>query len=614
MFIRSSNIMSKHILKIAVFLLALSFLIPGATSFADTGSAATYLQSHTSNEWVTMALAAAGQSPDVSYLSSFSGSSATDYEKAIMALTAVGENPSTFGSEDLVAQLRTYHTSEQIGDTSLLNDDYFGILALVSAGVATSDQAIADAKATILANQNNDGGFSWSSTGASDVDDTAAAIIALRAAGVSASDSAITDAKAYLQGAQNDDGGFPYDPLSAYGTDSNVSSTSWVLMAIAALGESPSSWQAATGNPLTFMTSLQDDGGWYHYDSVDDAANSFTPTTTAYALIAELGKTLPVGTVDATPAETQVTVSYRIEGSEDTVCEGDIQAHDAMDVVINASSVCNFTYNIDDTAYGPYLNQIADDTAEGLFGWLYVVNDDSPFVGAADYELEANDDVLWYFAEFDDTITRLTLSETELESGEALTVTVEQYVDSAWSALEGATAYVGSSTQTTDASGQASFSPADGAHTVYAEKAEYVRTEKETIIVGDSTQSAVSLTANITSSNGNNNDPQGTEDAIAFSLDLTTLDFGSINLGSSKTQSLALTNTGTVAIHVESIVSGDDVFRSYLKLAGDLWRQFATQIGIEQAETIDVTLPVPSGYSETGSQSGTLTFWATRTN
>ena len=213
-FIKSKKYNPGAFAVLGFFIISLFLMGSGIGANADTVS---YLQSHSDNAWASMALVAAGEPVDVSYLQDFSGSGAIDYAAPILALTAAGEDPRTYPNTNLVEALLSFHSGSQIGDSGLVNDDIFSLLALVSAGVSESDPAAIDAKNFILSNQNSDGGWGYSTGSGSDTNTTAAAIMALRAVGVSVGNSVLTDAKSYLQSAQNDDGGFPYDPVSPWG-------------------------------------------------------------------------------------------------------------------------------------------------------------------------------------------------------------------------------------------------------------------------------------------------------------------------------------------------------------------------------------------------------------
>jgi len=287
---------------ISLFFGVLVFL-PGF-AYADTGLAAAYLQGHTQNPWVTMALSALGEAPDVSYLRSAHGSTAVELEAPILALAAAGESPYTYPENDLVAALKSFYAGGQIGDPALLNDDIFGILALVSAGVSEEDPVVAGAKEFVLTRQNTDGGWPYAAGGTSDTNTTAAAIMALVASGDAQGSEPIQNALAYLRVAQNTDGGFPYDPQSSWGTASDASSDAWVLMALTAASVDQSSF-AASSTTKEHLLSLQiatttPSTGYFEYQQ-GSGEDSFTPVTTAYAVLALLGKTLPVAKVAPPP-------------------------------------------------------------------------------------------------------------------------------------------------------------------------------------------------------------------------------------------------------------------------------------------------------------------------
>ena len=355
---------------LAVFLLVIN------VARADLSNSVAYLQSHANNPWVTMALAGAGTAPDTTYLKTLSRTSATDYEASILALTAAGKDPRTYTSEDLIAKLNGFAQANQIGDPKLLNDDFFGVLALISAGVSAADATVAGSVNFIIANQQADGSWSYATDAAySDPDMTAAAVMALRAAGRSSSDPVITKAVTFLKGIQN--------------SNLNSSSEAWAVSALYSAGENPST---------AHLQSLIGSDG----KITDSYSDSFAPTGTAYAVVALSGKYYPIGTIAAAPAG--VSAKYLIQGSAGTICIGSIQSITAMDIVKNSSTVCGFTYHIKDTSFGPYLDQIGNDVAAGSSGWLYAVNGKAPSVGAGDYKLTEGDGVIWYFGPFDMTI------------------------------------------------------------------------------------------------------------------------------------------------------------------------------------------------------------------
>lgn len=589
--------------KFIIFLILGAMFLPPFFTLAsfNASTAKEYLSAHANSPWSTMALATLGASSVPSdYLKSVSGSTAIEYAAPILAITALNQDPRSFGDKDYVAEIKKYYVNGQIGDPANINDDIFGLLALVSAGLTTTDSVVAGAKNFILANQQANGGWGFSVSGGTDSNMTAAAIVALISSDVSVSDNVIKKGFEYLKTTQNNDGGFTYDPQSQFGTDSDSSSTAWVLWALNAAAINQSDWIKSGRTPVAYLESNQAAGGYFKYQagSVED---SFSAVTTAYAVIALSGKTLPLKIVSiaSTPKYT-----FRIEGKNDTVCAGETEGPTALDVVKNASVLCGFSYRIQSTSFGPYLDQIENDTATGSIGWLYLVNFASPPVGAGDYVLKINDRVLWYFGDFSWKPTRLTLSNLEVASGQASTATVEYLEDINWLPLSDAKIILGVSNKVTDQAGKADIAAADGYYKIFAQKDGYVRSNRLLLKIGNPTGNSVNLSVNVQKAK-----VEGS--AVSFEISPSTIDFGRVKSGQSNSKNLTLTNTGDVNIFVQGRVNGDNLFTSNLLLDSSSWKNFEKQIASESSQNINATLSIPSNYSGAeGVKSGSITFWA----
>jgi len=246
--------------------------------------------------WAVMAIAAAGEDPDswtnggdsiVDYLRDnidhLDANKATDWERFILAVVAAGENPRDFGGVDCVATLLDFYDGTQIGDDGMLNDDFWGILALTSIG---ETQGVQNSKNFIINNQKSDGGWGWIVGDVSDADNTAAAISALLAAGQSSSSQVITDALAYLKSQQQNDGGFSSEGSTNAGVDT------WAISAIADAGQSPvaDEWRKSGNNAVGHLLSLQDTDGAFKWSATQ---RSNPEWMTAYAIIALLGGSWP---------------------------------------------------------------------------------------------------------------------------------------------------------------------------------------------------------------------------------------------------------------------------------------------------------------------------------
>jgi len=597
--------------KIILILVLVSGIIFSYTSFTqadEISDAVSYLKAQDDSSWVTMALVAAGEAVDVDYLKSTSGSTAISLETPILALTAAGEDPRTFPDTDLISQLKGFYDGTQIGDASGVNDDIFGILALVSAGESVLSSEVQGAKEFVLSNQNADGGWGWAVGADSDTNDTAAGIMALMASGVGGSDPPIEDAIDYLKAAQNDDGGFPYDPKSSFGTASDASSTAWVISAILKLGESPTSWTNNSNNPVDFLWSLQTEDGYFE-NTPGAGETGFTPTETAYAVIALSDKTLPVGIIDG-PAPAP-EVDFRIEGKDTLICKGSVEAATAMDVVINAADSCGYTYVIEELSFGLFMRNINDEEPEGLAGWLYRVNLELPNVGAANYELAEGDEVLWYYAEFENEPLRLTIiEEKDLYSvGESVEGIVESFDGVNWNNVVEADVLMNGSSVLTNSGGLFEIEISEsGVFGIRAEKDEFVRSDSSTIIAGDASGS-IDLDVEIVEEGGDGDSGGGGDPPeVGFSVTPSQLSFGKLEPGSFVTQDVSLTNEGQKDLNIKAVVQGDEVF-SFLNIAGVVWSLFEMLLPPSVQESIEVKLSVPSEFSSFGSKQGMLIFW-----
>lgn len=566
-------------------------------------SAVSYILTKPQNAWITMALASANQNNIPSdHLKNIASNNANDYSSAILAIAAINQDPRTFGGSDYAAKLESFWDGTQLGDSNLLNDDIFGLLALISAGEPSSNPVVAGIKNYIISEQNSDGGWSWSPTADSDSNMTSAGIMALSGAGASNTDPVIQNAVNFLKTMQNQDGGFRYDG-SGSGMVSDTSSDSWAISAIYAIGQNPLQWTKGTGDPITHLKSLQDAAGGFFYHQQGGQETSFTPTETAYAIIALEGKFFPFNIV-APPQ----TFLFRIEGKDETICQGNAAGPTAMDIVKNAAITCNFTYNIETTSYGPYLTAIGSDTASGSTGWLYLVNSISPMVGASDYNLQAGDEVLWYFGDFSWKPTKLEMNNNETTA--SLHVTF--FNGSVWQDLEGATVHVGGSVFITDSNGIISFSLAslqDGIYQIFAQKNGYVRSNRGTITVGQAPAShGVGLRVNILQVQPL---PQDNQDSIVFSVTPSVIDFGDMKVGDAKSKVVNLSNSGTQDLYIRAEVTGAQVFKSNLTVNGSTWNNFSKNIIRNNSADIQLRFSIPSNYAGSfGGQEGGLTFWA----
>jgi len=242
-----------------------------------------------------------------------------------------------------------------------------------------------------------------------------------------------------------------------------------------------------------------------------------------------------------------------------------------------------------------------------------LVNDVEPGVGATDYQLKPNDQVLWFFGDYSWLPTRLTLSAAQISSGQTAVATVEDFNSGSWSALPGATISIGTKTFTTDNNGQADIGNQDGYYQISASKNGYVRSNTALLQIGQPSSNQVSLTANISS--GQVLDASTSTGTIAFSVNPASLDFGNLTQNAAATKSVTVTNTGNTDITVKSAVSGNNLFTDNLTINQTSWREFSVSINAGQNQNEPITLALPKAYASSGGEkTGRLIFWANESN
>jgi len=248
--------------------------------------------------WLVMAIAAAGEDPHdwkvgdnsiVDYLADNAGEAnlATDYARMVLAIVAANESPTDFGGRNFLSLLQAAYDGTQIGDSSILNDDFWGVMALVAAGQNPNSEIVQNSVSFIKSCQQADGGWGFdpSASWGTDVDSTSAAITALVAAGESPGSNSITNGLTYIKSTQVDSGGFNC-PLWGQNADLD----SMAINAIVAAGQDPTSasWTENGNTPVDDLLSFQQGDGSFYWQS--DSPGAWPCQTTAWAIQALLGR------------------------------------------------------------------------------------------------------------------------------------------------------------------------------------------------------------------------------------------------------------------------------------------------------------------------------------
>jgi len=345
--------------------------------------------------WAVMAITAAGEDPHnweggnghsiVDYLILNKGtvnlSIATDVERFILAMTAADEDPRDIGGMDYIATLKTLFTNGQIGSEGLLNDDFFGILALTSAGEPANSTIIQGSVSFLKENQNDDGGWGFGLLASSDVDMTSAAIMALTAAGEDNTTSTIVNATGYLRDSQRPNGGFP-----SWG-EVNSASDSWAICAICSMGQNPFLWEVSGVNVVEHLLTLQNGDGSFNWTR-NDPAWVDKAWYTSYAIVSLCFQQYPVN---------GVLLYLRIQGSKTTLWSRSVFVaasiirdyqgleHYFVDAVAlgaldKASEIGGFNYEVIKSDGGLELYSVAGERESSTKDWGYRVNVYSPNV------------------------------------------------------------------------------------------------------------------------------------------------------------------------------------------------------------------------------------------
>ncbi len=455
-----------------------------APEFDDTplGRAAAYIYgsvkaptlAQTGGEWAVLGLARSGYAiPEAYYAGYYTrllekltekngdlGRGYTEYERVILALTAIGKNPADAGGFDLLARLADYDKTVWQGNNSVI----FALLALDAGNYDIPENADAAVRATrqkyldlLLANQLDNGGWTKDSTGGAgdaSVDITAMALQALakyrdRAAAASAVDKALS----CLSGLQNPDGGFNYGSEGA-----TAESAAQVLVALNELGI-PLNDSRFVKNGKTVLDALltyQNEDGSFRHTAAETGANLMSTEQAFYALVsawrAEKGMSTlytmsdPAGTGSGEPTEpveeptqpTQptepggesgkktITVYFTLLGDKAHNSDADGQAHGLVMGGLE-TWIPRTAYSLEEGAYvkdlfelaltqagmswsNPGGNYVEDITYNGVTlgeftngknsGWMYTLNGSKhPSNGLAKQDLKDGDSVVWHYTD-----------------------------------------------------------------------------------------------------------------------------------------------------------------------------------------------------------------------
>ena len=219
-----------------------------------------------------------------------------------------------------------------------------------------------------------------------------------------------------------------------------------------------------------------------------------------------------------------------------------------------------------------------------------------------------HEEVLFYYGDWAAAPLDISVDKTEVDVGENFTVTVVAHNDTSldWELCGGATVRAYQSYTTGDDGTVVMSVDRDVTLQIFAEKENYIRSDKVTVTVGEGSNQLpssgdISLIADIIP-------------AISIEVSPGTIYFGD-GLGPGDTSAeheVTISNIGTWEIMVTAEVTdeADDLYVNGLRLGGSLWSLFQAILSRDGSTATQVSLHVPEDYAGVGEQMGTLTFWA----
>ena len=267
----------------------------------------------------------------------------TENSRIILALTAIGEDPTSVGGHNLLTALNDLTFVKKQGS----NGPIWALLAVDSGNYEyTKRSQLIEA---ILADRTEDGGWTYGEGGA-DADMTAMAIQALAPYNDDehpAVKSAISTALNLLSGMQNDDGGF-----SSMGYR-NCESSAQVVVALSALRLDANTDSRFVKNGYSVLDNLlsyeQEDGSFWHLLDGSQGVNQMSAEQGTYALVAY---------------DRHVKGKHSLYDMTDVVKREDASAQEVIDMINRIGTVDEFSYDYIADARNAYDKLSAEDRAK----------------------------------------------------------------------------------------------------------------------------------------------------------------------------------------------------------------------------------------------------------
>jgi hypothetical protein len=364
----------------------------------------------------------------------------TTYIQYIFGMLAVGKDPANaWGKRNLYEELASQQNADS-GSFGSANRHMWAMLALDTGAKLGSDVGAWSSSTNkqkaldyLLSVRTSDGGFTFFGS-KYDPDMTGMGLLVL---GNYQSDSAVQEAitkiKQLLRSEQLSKDSFTY-----LGGNSNSIAT--VIAGLVAIGEDVQSanW---TKNDTTAVHGLADyqlvDGG-FKFTSAETEANGMATYQSLIALTdIQQKKSVWHRLAEYKPVSAFVQVAGDGTSIYEKKSVSVVQASrpaTALDALTTALAAANISYKVVDSSYGKYvesINGLKEGKLNGWDGWVFTVNKKPIMMGAAAYELQAGDEVKFFYSRYPNLTSSTPLFVGSIDPSTVITLAGDEFTDEA---------------------------------------------------------------------------------------------------------------------------------------------------------------------------------------
>ncbi len=199
---------------------------------------------------------------------------------------------------------------------------------------------------------------------------------------------AINDGLVWVKNQQKAGGNF------MAGMDDTLVDTCEVVVTLKTLGMDPEAWKSSEGKSAVdyiMNKALNPDGSFGMSQNAMDAIWALCAYNILGIYPGDEGK------------ETEKTVGLAVVGMSGELLYGpsDVTVAETNKyglTVLGALDASGISYHASSWSYGIYVDSIGEQANSGMSGWMYVVNGQTPSVGADQYDINNNDKIIFYYS------------------------------------------------------------------------------------------------------------------------------------------------------------------------------------------------------------------------